>query len=56
LIGEELRLIIINLLKEFTKNYPNAIKSCLKEVGKMLSKSLTDEFPAAKKESCNLII
>jgi len=44
------------LLKEFIKHYPNAIKICLKEVGKMLSKILLDEFPAAKKEACNLVI
>ena len=46
MIGEELRLIIINLLKEFTKNYPNAIKSCLKEVGKMYIPALLSNAQA----------
>ena len=47
--SEELRLIILQLLRELIKTYPEAMENSLKEIGFMLSKCLTDAFPSAKK-------
>ena len=48
-LGEELRLIILKLLRQMIKSYPTAMENSLKEIGLMLSKCLTDAFPTAKK-------
>ena len=53
--SEEVRLLIVVMLKPILKEYPDIFKSCMASVSDVLSKILTDKYPEIKREASELV-
>lgn len=53
--SEEVRLIIVTMLKAILRDSPEVFKSCMSAVADVLSKVLTDKYPEVKREAAELV-